>query len=98
MPCISVIVPVYNVEEYLCVCLSSIRKQSLRDIEIICVNDGATDASGELLDLFAAVDERIRIVEKENGGLSSARNAGIEAARGDYLMFVDSDDLLLNFS
>lgn len=94
MPCISVIVPVYNVEEYLCVCLSSIRKQSLRDIEIICVNDGATDASGELLDLFAAVDERIRIVEKENGGLSSARNAGIAAARGDYLMFVDSDDLL----
>ncbi|MEG2533508.1 MAG: glycosyltransferase family 2 protein [Gordonibacter sp.] len=94
MPCISVIVPVYNVEEYLALCLSSVRNQSLRDLEIICVNDGSTDSSGDLLDLFSAVDARIRIVEKKNGGLSSARNIGIEAARGDYIMFVDSDDLL----
>ena len=73
MPCISVIVPVYNVEEYLCVCLSSIRKQSLRDIEIICVNDGATDASGELLDLFAAVDERIQMCIRDRFHKSSNR-------------------------
>jgi glycosyltransferase involved in cell wall biosynthesis len=94
MPVLSVIVPIYNVEDYLALCLSSIRKQSLRDIEIVCVNDGSFDQSAEILELCAAVDPRIRIVEKPNGGLSSARNVGIRTARGKYLMFVDSDDFI----
>jgi glycosyltransferase involved in cell wall biosynthesis len=94
MPYISVVVPVYNVESYLSLCLQTIREQSLSDIEIICVNDGATDRSLSLLKLFAATDDRIRIIDKPNGGLSSARNVGILAARADYIMLVDSDDLL----
>jgi glycosyltransferase involved in cell wall biosynthesis len=94
MPLISIIVPVYNVEDYLALCLSSIRKQSLHDIEVICVNDGSSDRSAEILGRCAVADPRIRIIEKSNGGLSSARNVGIRAARGTYLMFVDSDDFI----
>ena len=94
MPALSIVVPVYNVEEYLASCLSSITGQSLEDIEVICVNDGSTDRSGEILKELAAADPRIRVITKPNGGLSSARNAGIEAMTGDYLMFVDSDDIL----
>lgn len=91
---ISVIVPVYNVEKYLSVCLTSCINQTLRDIEIICVNDGSTDNSLAVLEAFAAHDYRIRIISKPNGGLSSARNAGIRAARGSMIMFLDSDDYL----
>jgi glycosyltransferase involved in cell wall biosynthesis len=94
MPKISVIVPVYQVEEYLALCLSTIRNQSFRDLEIICVNDGSTDRSTEILQMSAAVDSRLKIIDKPNGGLSSARNVGIASATGDYLMFVDSDDML----
>jgi glycosyltransferase involved in cell wall biosynthesis len=94
MPKLSVIVPVYQVEDYLALCLSSIRNQSFSDLEIICVNDGSTDRSAEILQMCAAVEPRLKIVEKRNGGLSSARNAGIAAAAGEYLMFVDSDDML----
>lgn len=94
MPQVSVIVPVYNVETYLAACLDSIRNQSLTDIEIICVNDGSPDRSPALLRMAAAVEERIKVIDKPNGGLSSARNAGLRAATGDYVIFVDSDDFL----
>ncbi len=91
-PKISVIVPVYNVEKYLEKCLDSIVNQTLRDIEIICINDGSTDASGAILEKFNKNDERIVVVNKRNGGLTSARNAGLEIAKGEFIGFVDSDD------
>lgn len=91
---ISVIIPVYNVENYLSACLTSCMQQTLRDVEFICVNDGSTDNSLEILQVFQKQDHRISIVNKKNGGLSSARNAGIQAAQGQWLMFLDSDDLL----
>ncbi|MBQ3194486.1 MAG: glycosyltransferase [Oscillospiraceae bacterium] len=89
---ISVIVPVYNVERYLARCVDSILAQTYENLQIILVDDGATDASGNICDEYAAKDSRITVIHKKNGGLSSARNAGIEAARGEYLAFVDSDD------
>ena len=89
---ISVVVPVYNVEAYLERCLDSLINQTLSDIEIICVNDGSTDSSPEKLEEFAKKDSRIKIINQENGGLSAARNTGIEAATGEYIGFVDSDD------
>lgn len=94
MPKVSVLIPVYNVEKYLEQCLDSIINQTFTDIEIICVNDGSTDKSGEILKRYAAKDNRIKIVNKKNGGLPSARNAGINAAKGEYLSFVDSDDYI----
>lgn len=93
-PLISIIVPVYNVEKYLSRCLDSLINQTLRDIEIICVNDGSTDTSLKIITDYASIDNRIIIVDKTNGGLSSARNAGLELIRGEYFMFVDSDDWL----
>lgn len=93
-PLISIIVPVYNVEKYLARCLDSLTNQTLRNIEIICVNDGSTDSSLEILRDYASKDNRIIIVDKANGGLSSARNAGLELIQGEYFMFVDSDDWL----
>ena len=92
MDLISVIVPVYNVEPYLCRCVDSILAQTYENLEIILVDDGATDRSGAICDEYARKDPRIRVIHKENGGLSSARNAGIDGATGDYLAFVDSDD------
>lgn len=89
---ISVIVPVYNVEAYLSRCVDSILDQSYDNLEVILVNDGSTDTSGAICDAYAAKDSRIRVIHKENGGLSSARNTGIDAATGEYLTFVDSDD------
>lgn len=94
MPKISVIVPIYRVEKYLPICLDSLRAQTLKDIEIICVDDGSPDRSRSILDQYAALDSRIVLVNKENGGLSSARNAGIRVATSEYICFVDSDDLL----
>lgn len=94
MPRVSLVVPVYNVERYLAACVDSIRNQSLADIEIICVNDGSPDRSPALLRMLASVDDRIKVIDKPNGGLSSARNAGLRAATGDYVLFVDSDDYL----
>ena len=91
-PRVSVIVPVYNTEKYLARCLDSVIGQTERDIEIICVNDGSTDDSAAILERFAAADPRIRIVTQTNGGLSAARNAGLDVAAGEYVMFVDSDD------
>ncbi len=91
---VSVVLPVYNVERYLAFCLESVRGQSLRDIEIICVDDGSTDRSRMLLQMAAAADDRVTIVTKPNGGLSSARNAGLAVDSGDLVLFVDSDDFL----
>ncbi len=89
---ISIIVPVYNVEKYLEKCLDSIIGQTYRKIRIICVNDGSTDGSLAILEKYKKKDSRIEIVNKKNGGLSSARNAGLEHAKTDYVMFCDSDD------
>ena len=92
MPKISVIIPVYNVEKYLEKCLESIVNQTLHDIEIICINDGSKDNSGAILCKFASKDRRIKIVDRENGGLACARNTGLALARGEFIGFVDSDD------
>lgn len=89
---ISVIVPVYNMEKYLERCVNSILKQTYKNLEIILVDDGSTDASAKMCDGFAKEDERIRVVHKKNGGLSDARNAGLSIATGRYIGYVDSDD------
>lgn len=94
MPLISVIVPVYNVQDYLVACVESIWAQTYQNLEIWLVDDGSTDESGALCDELAKQDERIRVLHKPNGGLSDARNAGIERAKGEYFVFVDSDDLI----
>lgn len=91
---ISVIVPVYNVETYLKQCVDSILKQSYRQLEIFLVDDGSTDRSPQICDDYRKADDRVRVIHKPNGGLSSARNAGIEAASGEYLSFIDSDDTI----
>lgn len=93
-PQISVVIPVYNVEKYLERCVKSVTQQTFTDLEIILVDDGSTDSSGVMCDKFAEEDDRIRVIHKENGGLSDARNTGIEAARGNYIGFVDSDDYI----
>ena len=89
---VSVIVPVYNVEDYLVECLESLVSQTLKEIEIICVNDGSTDSSLQILEQYAQKDSRIVIYNQENSGLSVARNTGLEHASGEYIGFVDSDD------
>ncbi len=91
---VSVIVPVYRSEIYLDKCVSSITAQTYRNLEIILVDDGSPDNSGKMCDSWAKKDSRIKVIHKTNGGLSSARNVGIDAAGGDYLGFVDSDDLI----
>lgn len=95
---VSIIVPVYNVEKYLEKCLDSLINQTLKDIEIICVNDGSTDTSQKILEKYSKKDNRITIINQENAGLSVARNSGIDIAKGEYIGFVDSDDWVdLNF-
>lgn len=91
-PLISVIVPVYKVEEYLVECVDSIRSQTYEDLEILLIDDGSPDRSGEMCDALALEDPRIRVIHKKNGGLSSARNTGLDEAKGEYVSFVDSDD------
>ena len=92
MPKVSVIIPVYNVEKYLRECLDSVVNQTLKDIEIICVNDGSTDNSLKILEEYASQDSRIKIINQENQGAGAARNKGLEFAQGEYLSFLDSDD------
>ena len=92
MPIVTVVVPVYKVEKFLERCVTSLKNQSLRDIEIILVDDGSPDTCPAMCDAFAMQDVRIRVIHKKNGGLSSARNAGLKAAGGKYVGFVDSDD------
>lgn len=91
---ISVIIPVYNSEKYLKACLDSVVSQTCREMEIILVNDGSTDASPEICQHYAKADDRIRYISQENAGEAAARNTGLKAAAGAYLLFVDSDDLL----
>lgn len=92
---ISVIVPVYNVEKYLKQCVDSIIAQTYADLEIILVDDGSTDSCPVICDEYAAKDARIRVLHKKNGGLSDARNMGLEVARGEFIGFVDSDDYIM---
>ncbi|MBN2729132.1 MAG: glycosyltransferase [Bacteroidales bacterium] len=92
---VSVIVPIYNVEEYLEACLNSIISQTFREIEIILINDGSTDRSHEIMKRFAEKDKRILIINQQNKGVSVARNRGLLKALGEYLLFVDSDDTIL---
>ena len=94
MPQLSVIIPVYNTENYLRECLDSIINQTFKDIEIICVNDGSTDGSLTILEEYAQKDNRIVVLHKPNGGLSDARNAGLDIMRGNYVSFIDSDDYI----
>lgn len=91
---LSVVVPIYNVEDYLSECIESILNQTFKDFELILVNDGSTDNSLKICNEYLKKDERIQIINKENGGLSSARNSGIDVAKGEYIIFIDSDDLI----
>lgn len=91
---VSIIVPVYNVEDYVTECVDSILGQSHRHIEVILVDDGSTDRSGEICDNYALMDKRVKTVHRPNGGLSAARNTGMSLATGDYMAFVDSDDII----
>lgn len=95
MPKISVIVPVYNAEKYLHRCVDSILSQTFTDFELLLINDGSKDCSGIICDEYAAKDERVRVFHKKNGGASSARNLGLENAKGEWIAFVDSDDYVL---
>jgi len=92
MPKISIIVPVYNVEKYIHRCIDSILHQTFKDFELILVDDGSLDNSGKICDEYAKEDDRIKVIHKENGGLSDARNVGLDIAQGEYIAFVDSDD------
>lgn len=92
VPRVSVIIPVYNTEKYLRECLDSVINQTLRDIEIICINDGSTDNSLEILKEYATKDERIKIIDKKNEGVATARNIGIKRTSGEYVIFIDPDD------
>lgn len=94
MPQISVIVPVYNVESYIHPCVDSILAQTLTDFELILVDDGSPDHCSTICDAYAEKDDRIHVIHQENGGLSAARNAGIDIAKGEYISFVDSDDVI----
>lgn len=93
-PKFSVVIPVYNVGQYIIHCMESVIDQTLKDIEIICINDGSTDQSLAIVEKYRETDHRIMIIDKKNGGLASARNAGLKAVRGEYVLFVDSDDYL----
>ena len=91
---ISIIVPVYNVEDYLEDCVHSLELQTYKNIEIILVDDGSPDRSGKICDKLALKDARIKVIHKKNGGLSDARNEGLEHSNGEYIAFVDSDDIV----
>ena len=93
---LSIIVPVYNVENYLCACVESILKQTIQNIEIILVDDGSTDKSGDICDKYAKLHSNINVIHKKNEGLGLARNSGLDNARGEFVGFVDSDDYISN--
>lgn len=94
MPLVSIIVPVYKVEEELCRCVDSVLSQTLTDIEVILVDDGSPDECPRICDDYASRDSRVKVIHKVNGGLSDARNYGLDKATGEYVMFVDSDDFI----
>ncbi|MBQ5852329.1 MAG: glycosyltransferase family 2 protein, partial [Lachnospiraceae bacterium] len=89
---ISIVVPVYNVEKYLERCVDSLINQTYENIEILLIDDGSKDNSGQMCDEYANKDSRITVYHKENGGLSDARNYGMDRAKGEYIIFIDSDD------
>ncbi|MGL4570119.1 MAG: glycosyltransferase [Clostridium sp.] len=91
---VSIIVPVYNVEDYIEECIESLINQTLKNIEIILINDGSTDKSLEILKKYSDIDNRIKVIEQENSGLAMTRNRGVEESTGKYLMFIDSDDYI----
>ena len=91
-PLVSVILPCYNVEKYIEKCISSLLKQSFKYFEIVCINDGSTDSTLDIIEAFAKLDKRIKVINKENSGISSARNTGIDNASAGYICFIDSDD------
>lgn len=93
-PLISIVIPVYNVEQYLDYCMQSVFAQTYKNLEIILVDDGATDSSGKMCDEYAKKDARVKVIHKENGGLSSARNTGMKEVNGEYFSFIDSDDYI----
>ena len=93
-PKISIIIPIYNVEDYAGKCLESVTNQTLKDIEVICVDDGTKDNSCAVVEAYMKEDDRIKLVHKENGGLSSARNYGLQYATGEYIWWIDSDDYI----
>lgn len=95
-PLISIIVPAYNVEQYLPVCLSSIEQQTYQNFEVILIDDGSKDSTGEICDTIAAKDNRFKVIHQKNQGVSAARNTGVKVATGEYITFVDSDDELGN--
>ena len=91
-PLISIVVPVYNVERYMERCFDALKNQTYKNIEIIAVDDGSEDRSGSICDRYASEDDRFKVIHRQNGGLSAARNSGIKRASGDYITFIDSDD------
>ena len=93
---ISVVLPVYNVERYIIKCMNSVLSQTYKNIEIILVDDGSQDRCPEICERYAKKDKRVKVIHKENGGLSDARNAGIKVANGEYITFIDSDDYVDN--
>ena len=93
-PEISIIVPVYNADRYLKNCISSILNQSFYNFELILINDGSKDCSGEICDNYASKDKRVKVIHKNNEGVSIARNIGIDMSKGKYIMFCDSDDVI----
>ena len=92
MPLVSVIIPIYNTEKFLPLCINSVLNQTLTDIEVLLVNDGSTDGSGKICDEYACKDQRIQVIHTLNQGVSHARNQGLETAKGEYIAFMDSDD------
>lgn len=97
MPTVSIIIPVYNTEKYLPACVESVLGQSIKDFEVLLVDDGSTDGSGRICDEYSRIDDRIVVIHKENGGVCSARNVGLDYAKGEYVVFVDADDCLNEF-
>ena len=95
-PLVSVIIPVYNVEIYLRECVDSVINQTYKNLEIILVNDGSTDSSGRICDEYAGLDNRVKVIHRQNGGPSKTRNAGLKKATGKYIYFLDSDDYIEN--
>lgn len=98
MPLVSIIVPIYNAEKTLRRCIDSILSQTFSDWELLMIDDGSTDQSGTICDQYAIKDKRIKVFHKKNGGVSSARNLGLDNARGEWITFVDADDQIISNS